>query len=100
MSLFCDYNSLVTESDVEQKLIYPFLTSAEPIGLGLDDSQVLTKHVLRQVLIGKGKKQKYYYPDYLVSIRGIPVLVVEAKKPSTPLEDAYAEVMKRLIEHI
>lgn len=91
MSLFCDYNSLVTESDVEQKLIYPFLTSADPIGLGLDDSQVLTKHVLRQVLIGKGQKQKYYYPDYLVSIRGIPVLVLEAKKPSEPLEDAYAE---------
>lgn len=91
MSLFCDFNSLVTESDVEQKLIYPFLTSADPIGLGLDDSQVLTKHVLRQVLIGKGQKQKYYYPDYLVSIRGIPVLVLEAKRPSEPLEDAYAE---------
>ena len=91
MPLFCDYNSLVTESDVEQKLIYPFLTSDSPIGLGLDDSQVLTKHVLRQVLIGKGQKQKYYYPDYLVSIRGIPVLVLEAKKPSEPLEDAYAE---------
>ena len=78
MPLFCDYNSLVTESDVEQKLIYPFLTSDAPMGLGLDDSQVLTKHVLRQVLIGKGQKQKYYYPDYLVSIRGIPVLVLEA----------------------
>lgn len=91
MALYCDYSSLLTESDVEQKFIYPFLTSASPLGLGLDNSQILTKSVLRQVKIGKGQKQKYYYPDYLISIRGIPVLVLEAKKPCEPLEDAYAE---------
>lgn len=91
MALFCDYSSLLTESDVEQKLIYPFLSSAPPLGLGLDGSQILTKHVLRQVAIGKGQKQKYYYPDYLISIRGIPVLVLEAKNPSEQLEDAYSE---------
>ena len=89
--MYCDYSSLITESDVEQKFIYPFLTSAPPLGLGLDNSQILTKSVLRQVKIGKGQKQKFYYPDYLISIRGIPVLVLEAKKPYEPLEDAYAE---------
>lgn len=91
MSLFCDYESLITESDVEQKLIYPFLTSAPPMGFGLDDSQVLTKSLLRQIAIGKGQSQKYYYPDYLVSIRGIPVLVLEAKKPKEDLNAAYSE---------
>ena len=91
MALFCDFASLITESDIEQKLIYPFLTSAYPIGLALDDSQILTKSLLRQKPIGKGHSLKYYYPDYLVSIRGIPVLVIEAKKPTEDLTTAYAE---------
>ena len=91
MSLFCDYASLQTESDVEQKFIYPLLSSTPPLGLGFDDSQILTKHVLKQVVIGKGPTQKYYYPDYLIAHRGIPVLVLEAKKPSESLETAYAE---------
>lgn len=91
MALYCKYDSLVTESDVEQKFIYPFLVSAFPIGLGLDDSQILTKSILRQKNIGKGQNQKYYYPDYLISLRGIPVLVIEAKKPTEDLSTAYAE---------
>lgn len=91
MALFCEKSSLVTESDVEQKFIYAFLTSPSPMGFGLNDTQILTKHVLRQQLIGKGQKQKYYYPDYLVSIRGIPVCVIEAKKPDENLEIAFSE---------
>ena len=91
MPLFCDFEDLVTESDVEQKLIYPILSSAKPLGLGLDNSQILTKSVLRQREIGKGQTKKYYYPDYLVSIRGIPIMVVEAKKPGESLPDAFSE---------
>ena len=91
MSLYCDISDLITESDVEQKLIYPFLTNAKPLGLGLDNSQILTKSILRQHQISKGQSRKYYFPDYLISIRGIPLMVVEAKKPGESLEDAYSE---------
>lgn len=91
MSLFCELSSLITESDVEQKFIFQFLTSDEPMGLGIDSSQIMTKAVLRQRCIGKGQKQKYYYPDYVVVIRGIPTLVVEAKKPEEDLANAYSE---------
>ena len=91
MPLFCELKDLITESDVEQKFIYPFLTYAKPLGLGLDDSQILTKSLLRQHQIGKGQSKKYYYPDYLITIRGIPLLVVEAKKPGESMEDAYSE---------
>jgi len=90
MSLYCKYDSLITESDVEQKFLYPYLTSISPMGLSFSDSEVFTKQILRRRLIGKGK-QKYYYPDYLITIRGIPVLVVEAKAPEVDLVDAYAE---------
>ena len=91
MSLFCDYSSLVTESDVEQKFLYPFLTEKAPMGLSLESSEILTKSRLQQKIIGKGKTQKYYYPDYMIEIRGIPVLVIEAKKPGEDLAVAYAE---------
>lgn len=91
MALFCEYSALITESDVEQKLIYPFLTEKEPMGLGLDPSQILTKSLLRGRSIGKGQSQKYYYPDYLINMRGIPVVVIEAKKPEESLDIAYAE---------
>ena len=91
MALFCEYSSLVTESDVEQKLIYPLLTSEMPMGLGLEASQILTKSLLRGRAIGKGQSQKYYFPDYLINMRGIPVVVIEAKKPKEDLSIAYAE---------
>lgn len=91
MALYCELDSMVSESDVEQKFIYPFLTHEPPMGLGIKDSEILTKHILRRKHIGKGTKQKYYYPDYVVSIRGISTLVVEAKEPNQPLDDGYSE---------
>jgi len=91
MSLYCEMAELKTESDVEQKFIYPFLTFSSPLGLGIDGSQIFTKSLLRKTPIGKGQTRKYYYPDYLVSIRGIPVLVVEAKNPNEDLCDGYSE---------
>ena len=33
MALFCELESMINESDVEQKFIYPFLNSKQPIGL-------------------------------------------------------------------
>lgn len=91
MALYCEMASLVTESDVEQKFIYPFLKTSAPIGLGLKDAEILTKQVLRRKIIDKGQKQKYYFPDYLITIRGIPILVVEAKSPDEPLTNGYFE---------
>ena len=89
--MFCEYCSLITESDVEQKFIYPFLTAREPVGLGLDSTQILTKKLLKGKSIGKGQSQKYYFPDYIINMRGIPIVVIEAKKPGENLNKAYAE---------
>ena len=91
MALYCELENIITESDVEQKFIYPFLKAETPIGLGLKDSEILTKHILRKKLIDKGQKQKYYFPDYLVAIRGIPTLILEAKAPDELLANGYSE---------
>jgi hypothetical protein len=82
---------LTSESDVEQKLVYPFLTAEHPFGLGLKVATILTKASIRRFPIGKGNDRKLYYPDYLVLIDGLPLLVVEAKAPSEGTDEAFRE---------
>jgi hypothetical protein len=82
---------LVTESDVEQKLIFPALTTAQPDGLGYRASDIATKHSLRRLSIDKGRSEKLYYPDYVAILAGLPVLVVEAKAPGESATEGYRE---------
>lgn len=83
--------SLVTESDVEQKLLYPLLVGEMPSGFGYDPSWVNTKLNIRRFSIGKGSDEKSYFPDYIVSRSGIPLLVAEAKVPGADLTQAFRE---------
>lgn len=82
---------LVSESDVEQKVIYPWLTSNKPHGLGILPSAVITKANIKRFKIDKGKSSKIYFPDYLIVISGFPLVVIEAKAPTEDLEEAYRE---------
>jgi hypothetical protein len=54
--MFCSLSELLTESDVEQKVIWPLLTTPYPSGLGLRTSDVLTKTSIRRLEIGKGTR--------------------------------------------
>lgn len=90
-----DYNIekvyLGSESDVEQKIIYPLLTNTFPIGLDYSPNEISTKIFLRKIIIDKGSKAHNYYPDYILVINGIPSLIVEAKKVGEDLDEAYRE---------
>jgi len=90
-------SDLLNESDVEQKFLYRFLTEKEPIGLGLPDSVIQTKTNLRRFSVGKGSEIKLYYPDYLIVILGLPLVVIEAKAPSESIEEGYRQA--RLYAH-
>ncbi|MBH0049016.1 type I restriction enzyme HsdR N-terminal domain-containing protein [Pseudoalteromonas sp. SWYJZ19] len=79
------------ESDVEQKIIYPMLNKAYPVGLGVDDMYIKTKANIRRLQIGKGQEGKLYFPDYLVVIDGYPAICIEAKAPKIELDEAYRE---------
>jgi hypothetical protein len=83
--------NLITESDVEQKFIFPLLVEALPLGLGIPAGCILTKSNVRRFAIGKGTEKKIYYPDYLITNDGFPLVVIEAKKPSEPLAEGYRE---------
>src|SRR4051812_1018359 len=87
----CDLTDLKTESDVEQKFIYPLLTSTSAIGLNYTAYDLRTKPDIRGILIGKGTSQKLYYPDYVIINTGLPLVIIEAKKPGEDLRSAYGE---------
>jgi hypothetical protein len=91
MSNGYDNLNLITESDVEQKLIYKLLTTQSPIGLGYADSDFQTKNDIRQITIGKGNSKKLYFPDYAIIIDGIPIVIIEAKAPDEDLNEAVRE---------
>lgn len=96
-------NTLTSESDVEQKVVYPLLTNPEPVGFGFDSSEIQTKHHLSRFTLDKGRKKEVsYIPDYVVNLHGLPALVIEAKKPGENLVEAlreaalYATALNRL----
>ncbi|WP_081785778.1 type I restriction endonuclease [Halomonas sp. BC04] len=86
-----DLESVENESDVEQKIIWPLLTEARPSGLGIPQSTILTKVNIRRLIIDKGVHQKSYFPDYLVTSLGYPVVVVEAKHPKESVAEGYRQ---------
>ncbi len=83
--------NLISESDVEQKVIYPLLTNPDPVGLGYDSTEIQTKFNLQKLMIDKGAKSTLYYPDYIITVNGIPSIIVEAKNPSENLDEAFRQ---------
>lgn len=88
---FPSLQDLGNESDVEQKVIYPFVTAAPPFGLGYPRSSVLTKKNIRGCEIGKGTTKKSYFPDYILTAGTLPRVVIEAKGPNEDLDEAFRE---------
>lgn len=77
-----------TESDVEQKVIMPLLMNE----FGYNDEEIKTKDYLAPTDIDKGAGKKIgYYPDYLIYLGGIPIIVGEAKEPKTNAEQGHRE---------
>lgn len=87
-----DHDSLIlkNEGDVEAKLLVPLLSSE--LYLGIPSQSLFSKEYLAPTELDKGAKVPGgYYPDFSVWIHGFPVVLVEAKAPGVPVEQAYRE---------
>ncbi|HWK95327.1 MAG TPA: type I restriction endonuclease [Pseudolabrys sp.] len=85
-----EVRELGNESDVEQKLILPFLLNASY--LGLRNSWVRTKEYMSPTEIDKAAGKRYgYVPDYSIWIDSIPLFIVEAKAPDVAIQVALRE---------
>ncbi|MGB2679460.1 MAG: type I restriction enzyme HsdR N-terminal domain-containing protein [Candidatus Acidiferrum sp.] len=81
---------LQTESDVEQKVVYPLLTGTQY--LAIPEGSIYTKQYLSPTQLDKASgKQLGYYPDYTIWICGFPAMVVEAKAPDVAVEEGYRD---------
>jgi hypothetical protein len=80
-------SEIQTESDVEQKILYPFLV--HPSFVGIPHEWVRTKEYMEPTDIDKSAGKRYgYIPDYSIWRNGFPLLIVEAKPPDDPIEKA------------
>jgi hypothetical protein len=83
-------DNLRTESDVEQKVIYPLLTGGNY--LAIPERHVRTKQYMAPTKIDKNAgKTGGYYPDYTVWEKAFPLMIVEAKQPDVAAEVGYKE---------
>ncbi|AWX14725.1 RNA-binding protein [Mergibacter septicus] len=92
-----DVQHIENESDVEQKFIMPMLLKEHPYGLSIPAKNIKTKQSIPSSRIGKGSDKKYYVPDYIVTSKAYPVLVIEAKSPKEELNEGWREA--RLYAH-
>jgi hypothetical protein len=85
-----DNLSLLSESDVEQKIVMPLLTGTNYLEISQD--RIFTKEYLAPTILDKAAgKTSGYFPDYSIWMHGFPVLIVEAKAPDVPSESGYRE---------
>ncbi|MBI2108673.1 MAG: hypothetical protein HYT93_00630 [Parcubacteria group bacterium] len=89
--IYCNIEDLRNESDVEQKLCVPLITTSSEKGLGYSKSDYSSKKTLKKMVIGKSGDKKSYRPDFITFIQGTPVLVIEAKSPEEDLTEGYRE---------
>lgn len=92
LSVHIDHDNLHcrTEGDVEAKLLIPLICSE--LYLAVPSLNFFSKEYLAPSEIDKGAKVTGgYYPDFSVWINGFPVVLVEAKAPGVPVEQAYRE---------
>jgi GTPase SAR1 family protein len=85
-----EVRELRTESDVEQKVILPFVLNASY--LNLRSSSIRTKEYMTPTEIDKAAGKRYgYIPDYSVWVNSIPLMIIEAKAPDVAIELALRE---------
>jgi hypothetical protein len=83
-------SELRTESDVEHKVILPFLVN--PSYLGLRSAWIRTKEYMTPTEIDKAAGKRYgYFPDYSVWVNSIPLVIVEAKATDVTIESGMRE---------
>ena len=82
--------ALMTEGDVEHKVIMPILIGEAY--LHLPQSSIHTKEYLAPAVLDKISGKAFgYYPDFSIWLHGFAISIVEAKAPGVPAEVGYRE---------
>jgi hypothetical protein len=90
LNLPFDIASVLTEADVELKVVTPLLSNGNY--LEIPPASIKGKAYLAPTVLDKSAgRLGGYYPDYSVWELGFAVLIVEAKAPDVPVWSAFAK---------
>lgn len=73
---------LANEAAVESRFVDPLLEA-----LGFESDDIKLKTSINEFAIGKGHKSVLYKPDYILSVKGVPVAVIDAKNPNEHIDE-------------
>src|SRR5215471_9115216 len=90
LNLALGISYVVTEADVELKVVAPLLTNPNYLAIPTASIQGKT-YLAPTVLDKKAGKTGGYHPDFSVWELGFAVLIVEAKEPGIPVEVGFRE---------
>ena len=79
---FCRSRDLSNEASVESFFVLRLLKD-----LGYDDADIKTKASIQSLKIPRGRKREDYKPDYILSCRGRPRWLIDAKGTQEDIED-------------
>lgn len=79
-NLFCNRSDLSNEASVEAFFVMRLLQE-----LGYKDNQIQNKKSISELAVPLGSKKVNYKPDYVLSFRKKPKVVIDAKHPDEPL---------------
>jgi len=82
VNIYCDRQNLTNEASVETFFVNRMLAD-----LGIPDRAIKTKTSIEKLKLSRGSKKYNYRPDYLILVRGKPVLAIDAKSPEGKIED-------------
>jgi type I restriction enzyme M protein len=89
INLFCQRNSLTNEATVESFFLLRLFEY-----LGYKDRNIMNKKSLSELTIsqGGGRKRLNYKPDFVLTIRNKPKIVIDAKEPEENIDDYFYQV--------
>lgn len=82
-----DLKEIDNEADVEALVVEPLLNF-----LGYSQDCIKRKNSIQELVISKGSKKENYKPDYVLFCNNKPVIIIDAKSPTTILEDFIYQV--------
>lgn len=84
---YCALRDLTNESAVEQFFVIRLLKD-----LGFDDSEILTKTSIKELVIGRGRKKENYKPDYAIKLKNKVRLLIDAKDPKESVDSYFYQI--------
>jgi len=75
-NMYCSTKALKNEASVEVHFVTPFIKD-----VGYTPEDISCKESISEIPVGKGRQKILYKPDFVLKIKGIPSVVIDAKSP-------------------